>query len=423
MQLKHFMLAVLVLVFTNLKAQDDKVLNEKEVNFLFNYYQQDGDHSPVTGGKGTEKLECIAPLITVNIPVDTLNSFGMTVGVDYYSSASCDNIDMFVSGASSQYLSSASRQDVRGHGDIHYTRTRPSKHVSGTTTFGYSQEFDVISLSGGYKWQKASKNQNRDFSVGGNIFYDTWKIIKPGELRYESTEFGNEEDNYNTDTRTTGTFSISYAQVLTKKLQILFSSDIVYQNGILYTPFHRVFFNDFTCVDCEEESKFHLIENLPRTRLKIPIGIRANYYINDWLISRLYYRYYSDDFGIKSHTVSIELPIKITRFFTVYPIYRFYTQTASKYFKPYGEHEMQLDTNYVPQAIEQYYTSDYDLSEFVNHKFGLGLKYSPLYGIAQIDISKERKIVFKKIEFRTVFYRRSDGLKAFTISFDTGFTF
>jgi len=421
MQLKHFILAVFVLVFTNLKAQDDKVLNEKEVNFLFNYYQQDGDHSPVTGGKGTEKLECIAPLITVNIPVDTLHSFGMTVGVDYYSSASCDKIDMFVSGASSQYLSSASRQDVRGHGDIHYTRTRPSKHRSGTTTLGYSQEFDVISLSGGYKWQKASKNENRDLSIGGNIFYDTWKLITPGELR-KDPYFGNDDDNYDSDTRTTGTFSVSYAQVLTKKLQILFSSDIVYQNGILYTPFHRVYFNDGWLAD--EESKFHLIENLPRTRLKIPLGIRANYYINDWLISRLYYRYYSDDFGIKSHTVSIELPIKITRFFTVYPIYRFYTQTASKYFKPYGEHEMYYDSNtFEPLPVEQYYTSDYDLSEFVNHKFGLGLKYSPLYGIAHFDISKDRKFVFKKAELRSVFYRRSDGLKAFTISFDTGFTF
>ena len=31
--------------------------------FLFNYYDQDGDHSPVTGGLGTEALQVLSPVV------------------------------------------------------------------------------------------------------------------------------------------------------------------------------------------------------------------------------------------------------------------------------------------------------------------------------------------------------------------------
>jgi hypothetical protein len=33
--------------------------------------------------------------------------------------------------------------------------------------------------------------------------------------------------------------------------------------------------------------------------------------------------------GIQAHTASIELPIKISSSFTAYPMFRYYTQTAS----------------------------------------------------------------------------------------------
>jgi hypothetical protein len=57
--------------------------------------------------------------------------------------------------------------------------------------------------------------------------------------------------------------------------------------------------------------------------------------------------------GIQAHTASIELPIKISSSFTAYPMFRYYTQTASDYFAP-----MKTSFN------GKYYTSDYDLSKF-----------------------------------------------------------
>ena len=55
----------LILVFTflwilSLSAQENtyqkKVLESTEVDILMSYYEQDGKHSSVTGGEGTEEL-------------------------------------------------------------------------------------------------------------------------------------------------------------------------------------------------------------------------------------------------------------------------------------------------------------------------------------------------------------------------------
>ena len=43
-------------------SQDDKPI---EIDFLLNYYEQDGDNSAVTGGRGTEELSNIGTKIII----------------------------------------------------------------------------------------------------------------------------------------------------------------------------------------------------------------------------------------------------------------------------------------------------------------------------------------------------------------------
>jgi len=150
------------------------------------------------------------------------------------------------------------------------------------------------------------------------------------------------------------------------------------------------------------------IERLPDSRLKIPIGVRYNYYINEYILVRTYYRYYFDDWGINSHTLNVELPIKIGNLFTVYPSYRFYNQTAADYFAPYEQHI----------STETYYTSDYDLSEFTATQFGLAIQYS--------DILTQRRLWMmglKNITLSYNYYSRNTGLKASIISLGATFVF
>lgn len=405
--------------------QPIKVLEEKEVNFLFNYYEQDGNHSPVTGGIGTEKLTCSAPLTSINIPFDSIHNISVNVGLDYYTSASCDKIDRFITAASSQFISSASSADVRTHFDVDYTKSNIKHKYEVGGMLGFSNEFDVVSLSGGTHYTKTSKNDNRQLGIKASVFYDRWKLIYPGEIRNGKIyRYGNEEDDYDMDARWTTTLSFSLAQVMTKNFQFLILSDLVLQNGILNTPFHRVYFDDGWVVN-DPDTNWWLIgktmypEKLPRSRYKIPIAVRMSYYLSDRIISRFYYRFYYDDFGITAHTISLEIPIKLSSWLTIYPLYRYYHQTASKYFAPFGVHT--LDANNKP--ADEYYTSDYDLSGFENNKIGGGIKISPVYGLKKWKINSKTKLTFKSIELRYANYRRSDGLKANSFSFDFGFVF
>jgi len=64
----------------------------------------------------------------------------------------------------------------------------------------------------------------------------------------------------------------------------------------LSLPFHRVYFAD---------GSVHQ-EKMPDTRLKIPLGVRACYFLGDNEIIRGYYRYYTDDWSLKAHPGDLE---------------------------------------------------------------------------------------------------------------------
>ena len=149
---------------------------------------------------------------------------------------------------------------------------------------------------------------------------------------------------------------------------------------------------------------FHLgddIERLPDTRFKVAIGGRLNYYINEIFVLRTYYRYYFDDWGINSHTASIEIPVKLSDRFTIYPTYRYYSQTAADYFAPYNQH---LSTS-------QFYTSDYDLSNYAANQYGLGITYTDIFTKFRIW-----KLGLKSIDLKFDQYERDSGLKYSLIS-------
>ena len=391
-------------------TRDNQPLTPREkgaqINFLLNYYEQDGDNAAVTGGIGTEELDNIAPSIILNIPLDSTKTLVTNFGFDNYSSASTDRID--------NNVSSASSSDTR----FYFNGTYSKENLISRETFSYkagiSSEYDYLSTSFGLGWAKASKDGNRELGISGMVYLDKWTLIYPAELRTG-------DELVDTDKRRSFNFSINIAQVINKKFQGSISLEYVRQSGLLSTPFHRVYFNDG---ETNPILKARGVERLPDSRTKIPVGIRLNYYLNDIVVLRGYYRYYTDDFDIKAHTASLEAPIKVGPFFTLYPFGRYHTQTAAKYFAPYGEH---LPT-------EELYTSDYDLSEVSSTSLGFGIKYSPLYGLLRFKgpFSKKTKRItqLKSIDIRVADYKRfgnnPDGggdLSAVSFSFDALFTF
>ncbi len=376
---------------TTLPTDSSVVLEDIDVNFLFHYYEQDGNHSAVTGGLGTEELQDISGTIILNIPLDTSSYFNMSLNVNHYSSASTDRINTA--------MSSASSSDVRTQVSLGYKKFNALRSKAFGFHMGGSMESDYISNFLGADWMLASKDGNREFNISGLVYFDRWAIIFPEELREAGLA------QVDTDKRRSYSILLSYSQVINKKMQVAFSGELVNQNGLLSTPFHRVYFR---------EQDMPKIEKLPGKRFKIPLSTRLHYYIADPLVLRMFYRYYWDDFGIRAHTISIEPSIKFSPFFSIYPFYRYHTQQASQYF---GGFKVNL-------LADEYYTSDFDLSGFYSHKAGIGFRYSPVFGISRFRHPFSKKIAqFKSVNVRYAQYKRQDGLIAFMIGTDFAFSF
>src|SRR5258705_3025496 len=97
-------------VATDATSYQNKKLKVDEVNLVSSYYKQDGDNSAVTGGIGSEHLTDIANTIDVKLIKYGENgikhTFDIEAGIDHYTSASSDMIDLSAN-------SSASSSDIR----------------------------------------------------------------------------------------------------------------------------------------------------------------------------------------------------------------------------------------------------------------------------------------------------------------------
>lgn len=391
------LLGILTCLGTNgLYAQSDttftdhyrKDLDLAEIDFLYSYYEQDGDHSPVTGGQGTEHLTDHVGQIVVTIPYKN-NKFTLLAGVDHYTSASTDKVNPAT-------VSSASVVDDRLYYNVGWDKIKERYNFGFNT--GFSTEWDVNSLNVGGNIGFNDKYNNNQFTLSAQYYRDRWSLIHPIELRNLP------EYPKGSDIRNIYDVSATWSTVINTRLQAALTAQIVYQKGLLATPFHRVYLADQTLPD---------IERLPRQRLKIPLSLRLNYYINETFVLRSFYRYYQDDFDINGHTAFVEVPIKVRPKWTLTPFYRWHTQTASKYFAPIYAHTTE----------QTHYTSDFDLSAFSSSKYGMAFRYSPVGGIfdKKIPVWKFKGIQLKKIEARAAYFNRTDGLNAWIASI--GFKF
>lgn len=367
-------------------AYKAKKLKIEEINLVSSYYSQNGNNAAVTGGIGSEELTDISNIIDLNLVKYGENgikhNYNVEVGVDHYSSASSDRIDL-------QANTSASSGDIRVYPSLNYIRENQEKGRTTGIGISSSTEYDYQSFGGNISFAQKTKDRNGEFTARLQAYLDQVKMIAPVELRNDP-----ETKSSGSSSRNTFVGSLSYSQIINQNFQLLFQAEIVSQQGYLALPFHRVYFAD---------GSVHQ-EKLPDSRIKIPLAVRGSYFIGDNIIVRGYYRFYTDNWDITSHTASIEVPVKLSPFFSVSPFYRYYTQTAAKHFKAYQMHT----------ALSEFYTSNYDLSKFNSSFMGLGFHIAPVKGILGIQR-------LTMLEIRYGHYIRSTNLDSDIISINLKF--
>jgi|SRR5450432_468979 len=404
-------------------AYKSKKLSLSEVSLVSSYYDQTADKSAVMGGdpgpKGIADVTDFANGLDIKFvgwdKQNRKNSLTAGLGIDYHTAASQAYVN---------YNGTAINYGTRIYPTLEWIRENESKG----TTIGiggyYSAEHNYYHSIGLNTSFSKKTHHNGEFGFKLTGYFDQIKMIYPsefvvappapkgtpdiridtlttasGQVRYVQVDpSGNVVGSVPKTTipsrpRDTYTASFSFSQVINTRLDASIQLDLVYQNGYLGLPFHRVYFNT-------PDSTY---EKLPSTRVKLPIGLRINYFLGDNVILKGYYRFYVDSWGLNSQTASLEIPIKITAFFSLSPFYRFYLQNASRYFAPYKVHSVQ----------DPYYTSNYALASFISHFFGMGFRMAPPKGIFVKSLNS--------MEIRYGHYTQNINLNANIISLNLNF--
>ena len=376
--------------------------DQTEIDFLANYYEQDGERGAVQGGRGTEELTNVAGTIVVRVPLDSNSALQVSAGADYYSSASTDRIDYA--------LSTASGSDLRAYASGAYTE----RDLAGGRTYGASlsasREYDYESLSPGVTFaQEWGRGQN-ELSVGLQAYFDRWDLILPLELRGARAGV---EPPAEADRQSYG-LSVTYARIATPRLQFALTAELNHQRGLLSTPFHRVYFAGTDLGDPAAGTPYEQfvaaddIERLPDTRTRVPVGARVNAQLNDVLALRTFARYYADSWEVRGLSGEVELAYSPAEAWTLMPFARYYRQRAAAYWADLGGHA----------ADAEFYTSDFDLAGFTTAKAGLGLRFAPVFGLARGRLGRTG-LEWRQVSLRGAYYTRDPDLEAVSVTLAT----
>ena len=434
--MKFFLIClILILNGAMLKAQTPdstttykkRVLENTELDILGSYYSQDGDNAAVTGGKGSEKLNDAAASIVVSVPLNADDILSIDANISAYSSASSSNIDPFDGSSPADPFvasSGASSSDTWLNANVSYSHSSDDRNQIWSADVSFSNEYDYTSFGIGGSYTRLFNEKNTELTLNAKAYFDNWLPVYPYELRpflsdgdgltssisdYPITgnqNYSPKPSEFSNTSRNSYSIGLTVTQILSKRLQSSLEADLVRQQGLLSTPFQRVYFSDVEDSFMQDFQLADANELLPDTRNKIAIGGRLNFYLNEIFVLRGYYRFYADDWGIISNTASLEVPIKISTKFTLYPSYRYYSQTAADYFAPFETH----------LSSEQYYTSDYDLSKFTANQFGFGVSYTDIFTKWHIG-----SLGLKSIDLKYNHYARNSNFRANLLSAGVNF--
>lgn len=377
---RRALVAVLVLAASGARAQEPADERPIDVDFLFNYYNQDGERSPVTGGVGSEAMDVVGPLVILNWQVSDDWKLKADLGADSISSASIDAMD--------DNLSSASKLDTRAYTSVTMTHERPEQTWG--FTGGLSTEYDYNSLFGGVSWSRDFRQETTTLGASLRHYADTVDL-------YDIDGVNRGEDD-----RSTTDLSLSLSQVLGRRTVGSLELSLSDQSGFLSTPFHEVILRAPEGGEGE-----HVTERLPDSRRRTALGLRLNHAFTPRIVGRFGLRVYDDDWGIQATTLEVEPHFRVGRKHDtwIFPILRLHDQTGSDYYAP-------------PETFtgsEDFFTADGDLGSFGSQKYGLGWRWNRGNG--------RRVKGWNLFETRVTYYTREDGLEAISTSLHFGRTF
>lgn len=325
MQIKYIILSILSLIFLEVTSFASNL--KDSMSFGVNTYNDNAD------------VEVYSPTFSIFKKVSTHWMLGFKMRIDAITAASISNgsnsghVDV-VTGASSSLF----------YDDIRYAPTLMATYDDGenTVTFGgyYSSEIDYEGRAVFINYTRQLNEQNTALGIGISQSFDTWKPVYVRALP--------------DDKRNESKIDLSINQLITPKFSMQAVYSYMYSKGFLSSPYHYVLQDNI--------AKF---ENYPSTRSGNAFSLKGVYLLDNDNAMNFSYRYYTDDWDIKSHTVNVEELHDFSKKFTSGLRLRYYTQTRSNFVKEIGTYNLS----------DSFFAVDYRMSAFDSYTIGMPFIY------------------------------------------------
>jgi len=234
----------------------------------------------------------------------------------------------------------------------------------------FSNEYDFTSLAGSATYAQDTDDRNRTYSIGVGFTSDKWDPVggKNTEFAYMiDGESNSPQPKGGTDTKTTTDFMLGLTQVINRSTLMQFNLGYSNSSGYLTDPYRYISLVDGTTgtpllgAGAPADAFPFLYEKRPDSRTRNTFFWRTVHHLNEDVIN-VSYRYFTDDWGINSHTVDFRYRYELGNSHYLQPHLRYYAQTAADFYV----HSLTAGA-----ALPQYASADYRLGDFVGTTFGL----------------------------------------------------
>lgn len=300
-----------------------------------NYSDRQNGDTEITRGMTRDRIKVNALTFDAQVPVAGSWLIGTTFVEDSVTGASpAYHSGGFPQNTTSQDAVSGASGELRHAGDLSVTRFFAKGSLTGGLS--YSKESDYISRGYSLRGSISTDDKNTTFTIGAGFNDDTIDLNRPAVVA-SKRQIPNEKKHV-------------FAGLL--GLTRVLSKDDIVQLNFGYTNGNGYYSDPYKDPD-----------KRPGLRNMATLMTRWNHYFKSTEgTTRLSYRYYSDTFGIRSHTIDAEYVQPLHRGWTVTPLLRLYSQNEADFYLATNT-AAPADPTPVPSGTV-YYSEDQRLSAF-----------------------------------------------------------
>jgi hypothetical protein len=224
-----------------------------------------------------------------------------------------------------------------------------------STGLNLSNEYDYFSAGVNTSITRETEDKNRSYSLGLSYTNDQIKPVggTPIPLATMVAPASTQPKNGTTESKDTFDLLAGFSQVMSRTWIMLTNLSLGQSDGYMNDPYKIVTIYDGTAGATLGDPQSYIYEKRPDSRLKQSLYVASKNYISSGVVTSSY-RYTTDDWDLKSHTLQVGYNFPVSAKWRLEPSFRYYTQSAVDFY------DFAIADN---EALPRYVTADNRLGE------------------------------------------------------------